>query len=79
MPFGFGKKERYLLSFKTDVTEKGESDEIKKIPGRLDVDEWVLLVAKQSRVDPSGSRAHKEKQNPENKEVLNQIANPIAE
>jgi hypothetical protein len=29
MPFGFGKKERYL-SFKTDVTEKDELDEIKK-------------------------------------------------
>jgi hypothetical protein len=78
MPFGLGKKERYL-SFKTDVTEKDESDEIKKLPGRLDMDEWVLLVAKQSRVDPSGSRAHKEKQNLEYKEVLNQIANPIAE
>jgi hypothetical protein len=38
MPFGFGKKEK--ISFKTDITEKDESDEIKKIPDRLvDADE----------------------------------------
>jgi hypothetical protein len=38
MPFGFGKKEK--KSFKSDITEKDESEEIKKIPDRLvDVDE----------------------------------------
>jgi hypothetical protein len=31
MPFGFGKKQRRDISFKSDITEKDESDEIKKI------------------------------------------------
>ena len=47
MPFGFGKKED--VPFKTDLTDKGDLDEIKKIAERLETDEKVLLVAKQSR------------------------------
>jgi len=53
MPFGFGKKEE--IPFKTDITDKDELDEIKKIAERLDTDEKVLVVAKQSRVKPGGS------------------------
>ena len=53
MPFGFGKKED--VPFKTDITDKGELDEIKKIAERLETDEKVLLVAKQSRGKPGGS------------------------
>lgn len=53
MPFGFGKKEE--VPFKTDITDKDELDEIRKIADRLDPDEKVLLVAKQSRVRPGGS------------------------
>jgi len=47
MPFGFGKKED--VPFKTDLTDKGDLDEIKKIAERLETDEKVLLVAKQAR------------------------------
>ena len=32
MPFGFGKKED--VPFKTDITDKGELDEIKKLIAR---------------------------------------------
>ena len=53
MPFGFGKKEDVPL--KTDLTDKGDLDEIKKIAERLETDEKVLLVAKQSRGKPGGS------------------------
>lgn len=56
MPFGFGKKEEQA-PFKTDITDKDELDEIKKIADRLDPDEKVLLVAKQARVRPGGSLA----------------------
>ena len=31
MPLGFGQKERRDISFKSDITKKDESDEIKKI------------------------------------------------
>lgn len=53
MPFGFGKKEE--VPFKTGLTDKDDLDEIKKIAERLDVDETVLAVAKQSRIKPGGS------------------------
>lgn len=53
MPFGFGKKEE--VPFKTDITDKDELDEIRKIADRLDPDEKVLLVAKQARARPGGS------------------------
>ena len=53
MPFGRNKKEEVI--FKTDITDKDELDEIKKVAERLDPDEKVLVVAKQSRVKPGGS------------------------
>jgi hypothetical protein len=55
MPFGFGKKED--APFKTEISDKDELGEFKKIAERLDPDEKVLLVAKQSRVLPGGSMA----------------------
>ena len=54
MPFGLGKKEE--IPFKTDITDKDELDEIKKIAERLDADEKVIVVAKQSRFKPGGSK-----------------------
>ncbi len=49
-----GKKEE--IPFKTDITDKDELDEIKKIVERLDADEKVIVVAKQSRFKPGGSK-----------------------
>jgi hypothetical protein len=54
MPFGFGKKEE-PTPFTTDITDKDELDEIKKISNQLVQGEKVLLVAKQSRIRPGGS------------------------
>ncbi len=42
-------------SFLTDITDKGELDEIRKISGMLNADEKVLLVARQARFRPGGS------------------------
>ena len=53
MPFGLGKKE--TITFNTDISDKDDLDEIKKIAERLDQDEKVLVVARQSRVRPGGS------------------------
>ncbi len=47
-----GKKKE---SFLTDITDKGELDEIRKISGMLNADEKVLLVARQARFRPGGS------------------------
>ena len=55
MPFGFGKKDQSKARFITDITDKDESEEIRKIANRLDQDEKVLFVAKQSRMKPGGS------------------------
>ena len=55
MPFGFGKKDKSEVHFITDITDKDESEEIRKIANRLDRDEKVLFVAKQSRMKPGGS------------------------
>lgn len=54
MPFGFGKKEE--ASFTTDATDKDELEEIQRIAHRLDADEKVVIVAKQSRFKPGGSK-----------------------
>ncbi len=54
MPFGFGSKKEEV-PFRTDITDKDELEEIKKIAERLDPDEKVLVVAKQSRARPGGS------------------------
>src|SRR5215210_9603141 len=57
MPFHFGKKEApEVLHYMTDnITDKDELEEIRKIAKRLDQDEKVRFVAKQSRMRPGGS------------------------
>lgn len=54
MPFGFGKKEE--VAFTTDITDKDEVEEIQRIAHRLDPNEKVVIVAKQSRLKPGGSK-----------------------
>jgi hypothetical protein len=54
MHFGFGKKEG--VRFTTNLTSQGDLDEITKISDILNTDEKVLLVAKQSRIKPGGSK-----------------------
>jgi hypothetical protein len=56
MPFRFGKKDESEVLFITDnITEKDELEEIRRIANRLDRDEKVRFVAKQSRMKPGGS------------------------
>ena len=55
MPFHFGKKDESIVHFITDITDKEELEEIRKIANRLDQDEKVRFVAKQSRMKPGGS------------------------
>ena len=56
MPFHIGKREEPKVRFMTDnITDKDELEEIRKIANRLDQDEKVRFVAKQSRVRPGGS------------------------
>jgi hypothetical protein len=55
MPFRFGKKERDEVQFHTDITDKDELEEIRRIANRLDKDEKVCFVAKQSRMKSGGS------------------------
>jgi Bacterial PH domain/Short C-terminal domain len=55
MPFGFGKKDEFEVHFITDITDRDELEEIRKIANRLDQDERVIFVAKQSRMKPGGS------------------------
>src|ERR671922_1636748 len=56
MPFHFGKRDEPKVHFMTDnITDKNELEEIRKIANRLDQDEKVRFVAKQSRVRPGGS------------------------
>jgi hypothetical protein len=55
MPFGFGKKDESEVHFITDVTDREELEEIRKIANRLDLGEKILFVAKQSRMKPGGS------------------------
>lgn len=54
MHFGFGKKEG--VRFTTNLTSQGDLVEITKISDILNPDEKVLLVAKQSRIKPGGSK-----------------------
>jgi hypothetical protein len=53
MPFGFGKKDagrRYSEgAAKTDISDTKKLDEIEKIADRLDEDEKVLLVTRQTK------------------------------
>lgn len=55
MPFRFGKKDESVVHFVTDITDNDELEEIRKIANRLDQDEKVRFVAKQSRMKPGGS------------------------
>ncbi|MDQ5859458.1 MAG: PH domain-containing protein [Thermoproteota archaeon] len=55
MPFHFGKKDEAVIHLITDITDKDELEEIRRIANRLDQDEKVRLVAKQSRMKPGGS------------------------
>lgn len=56
MPFRFGKKDGSEVHFMTDnITDRDELEEIRKIAKRLDQDEKVRFVAKQSRIRPGGS------------------------
>lgn len=54
MPFGFGKKDD--VAFTTDITDKDELEEIQRIAHKLDTNEKVVIVAKQSRLKPGGSK-----------------------
>jgi hypothetical protein len=55
MPFHFGKKDEAAIHLITDIIDKDELEEIRRIANRLDQDEKVRLVAKQSRMKPGGS------------------------
>jgi hypothetical protein len=56
MPFGLDKKEGPQASFSSDITDKDEIEEIMKIAPRLDHGETVMIVARQSRMKPGGSK-----------------------
>lgn len=55
MPFGLGGKKEQV-SFTTDITDKDEMEEIHKVAHRLDSGEKVVIVARQSRFKPGGSK-----------------------
>lgn len=55
MLFRVGKKDESEVHFITDITNNDELEEIRKIANRLDQDEKVRFVAKQSRMKPGGS------------------------
>ena len=57
MPFGFGKKgeEKEKRRIITNITDKEDLDEIKKIAEMLNPNEEVFVVARQSRLKPGGS------------------------
>ena len=56
MPFGFRKKgEEEKQRIITNITDKEDLDEIKKIAEMLNPNEEVFVVARQSRLKPGGS------------------------
>ena len=57
MPFGFSgnKEEKEKLPSNTHPTDGDDLEEIGKIKEMLNIDEKVLLVARQSRIKPGGS------------------------
>jgi hypothetical protein len=56
MPFGFHKKgEEKRQRIITNITDKEDLDEIKKIAEMLNPNEEVFVVARQSRLKPGGS------------------------
>jgi Bacterial PH domain/Short C-terminal domain len=54
-PLGFGRKQEFQ-TFTTDITNKDELKEIKKIWHMLNPNEEVFVVARQSRFKPGGSK-----------------------
>jgi hypothetical protein len=56
MPFGFGKKGEEEHPIITDITNKEDLQEIKKISNMLNANEEVFVVARQSRLKPGGSK-----------------------
>ena len=57
MPFGFHKKgEEEQRPIVTNVKDKEELEEIKKISNMLNANEEVFVVARQSRLKPGGSK-----------------------
>lgn len=57
MPFGFRKKgEEEQRPIVTNVKDKEELEEIKKISNMLNANEEVFVVARQSRLKPGGSK-----------------------
>jgi Bacterial PH domain/Short C-terminal domain len=61
MPLRFGRKDSQQSSsspssFVTNITDKQDLKEIKKISNMLNPNEEVLIVAKQSRLKPGGSK-----------------------
>ena len=62
MPLRFGRKDSQQSSsspqssFITNITDKQDLEEIKKISNMLNPNEEVLVVAKQSRLKPGGSK-----------------------
>ena len=57
MPFKFGKKDSPIpSSFITNITDKEDLEEIRKIANMLNPSEEILVVARQSRLKPGGSK-----------------------
>ena len=54
-PLGFGRKQEFQ-TFTTDITNKDDLKEIKKIWHMLNPNEEVFVVARQSRFKPGGSK-----------------------
>src|SRR5919199_1813686 len=54
-PLGFGRKQEFQ-TFTTDITNKDDLKEIKKIRHMLNPNEEVFVVARQSRFKPGGSK-----------------------
>ena len=52
-PLGFGRKQEFR-TFTTDITNKDDLKEIKKIRHMLNPNEEVFVVARQSRFKPGG-------------------------
>ena len=55
MPSGLGDNKEGPSSIKKLLTDRDDLEEISKITEMLNPDEKVLLVARQSRIKPSGS------------------------
>ncbi|HET7344410.1 MAG TPA: PH domain-containing protein [Nitrososphaeraceae archaeon] len=55
MPFGFRKKGEEKQRIITNISDKEDLDEIKKIAEMLNPNEEVFVVARQSRLKPGGS------------------------